>query len=288
MTSEEIAPHDHDAAAPHAVEPEPYAEDAADIAELAIGADAKAPSLEEVQEVTAAAASSESVTQVAYVGADWIRSDDDIIPMKGKTLRAMKKSRKDEPLLQPIAVGEDPIALFSPMEEPAEKKSKRGRLSRKKRAEELDAEIAQLNLDAQAGLGVEELIAGSVTTDEAAEPVLEPVDDDHTDHVDVSVTDADAAVTADAAITSDTSSDDTEDGDETTDVLVPPRIEDAGLPELPDLPGEVTFFDHGDTDTTSAEDSPVDDDPSAEATDEEPDTSTDEPEKKRRLRLRRK
>ena len=203
-----------------------------DISDLAADIGNGSPSLMELQDATAGAMVAALTPQVGNVGADWIRSDDDIIPTRSKGLRRSKKLEiapaislavpvdvahgSSEPA--PAATGaqdlaedtdthdvldsalavdapsaapsHDAIAMFSPVDDNAEKKAgrfaRKGRKSKKSNVESGHTEPDTLDAgDAVRGLA--EVIASS-------EP--EPIDENDVTFVAAAPLIADAGLPA--------------------------------------------------------------------------------------------
>jgi len=158
--------------------PEPVQDD---ISDLAHGVGNGTPSLMELQDATAGAMVAALSPQTASVGADWIRSDDDIIPSRSKRMRRSKSleiapaislaapmagalDQSTEPFIAPdvhmpssttdvaqpsTPSADDPIALFSPVDDSeAQPTGRFARKGRKSKKSKLDAEIAELNAQA--------------------------------------------------------------------------------------------------------------------------------------------
>lgn len=150
---------------------------------------------------TAAGMATAGATSGVALGADWIRSDDDILPARGRG-----KRRKQTLDIVELGPEQDPIELFAPVEAD-EPKSKRSRKSKRK---EMDATPAEPSSEA---------LAGSET--QAGSEVVEPGD----------IAKGDETTQGDAPEDSTPESNPASLVEQLAD---PPVIGDVGMPEAPD------------------------------------------------------
>lgn len=145
----------------------------ADLADLVSNINTDTPSLIEVQDSTSAATTAVENPPAVAVGADWIRSDDDILPTKVRGMRrskqielapaivlaqaATEEDHQPEPATHFVAAAtaeaaaDDPIDMFSPVDDDATRSARRfGRKERTSRKAKKSTDLVLSDLDEHA------------------------------------------------------------------------------------------------------------------------------------------